>query len=77
MLRGLLRPSELAALERGIEANLASLSPLGLVASPSDDPVHASRTWRTSPPFEGLAARLPAGAAMVDPLFPLVWPRGR
>ena len=41
-----------------------------------DDAVHAPRTWRTSPPFEGLAARLPAGAPMDDPLFPRVWPRG-
>lgn len=41
-----------------------------------DDAVHAPRTWRTSPPFEGLAARLPAGAPMDDPLFPVVWPRG-
>jgi hypothetical protein len=41
-----------------------------------DDAVHAPRTWRTSPPFDGLAARLPAGAPMDDPLFPRVWPRG-
>ena len=39
-----------------------------------DDAVHAPRRWRTSPPFPGLEARLPAGAAMDDPLFPLVWP---
>ena len=36
---------------------------------------HAPRPWRTSPPFEGLAAELPAGAAMDHPLFPVVWPR--
>ncbi len=35
---------------------------------------HAPRRWRTSPPFEGLAAELPAGAAMDHPLFPVVWP---
>lgn len=39
-----------------------------------DDSVHAPRRWRTSPPFPGLEQRLPAGAAMDDPLFPLVWP---
>lgn len=39
-----------------------------------DDCVHAPRRWRTSPPFPGLEARLPAGAAMDDPLFPVVWP---
>jgi ectoine hydroxylase-related dioxygenase (phytanoyl-CoA dioxygenase family) len=40
-----------------------------------DDATHAPRPWQTSPPFEGLAARLPAGAPMDDPLFPRVWPR--
>jgi hypothetical protein len=30
--------------------------------------------WRTSPPFDGLAGELPAGAAMDHPLFPVVWP---
>jgi len=38
-----------------------------------DDMVHAPRTWTTSPPFPGLADRLPAGAAMDDPLFPILW----
>lgn len=37
-----------------------------------DDARHAPRPWRTSPPFEGLAARLPDGAPMDDPLFPLL-----
>jgi ectoine hydroxylase-related dioxygenase (phytanoyl-CoA dioxygenase family) len=36
---------------------------------------HAPRQWDTSPPFEGLADKLPAGAVMDDPLFPVVWPR--
>ena len=40
-----------------------------------DDARHAVRPWRTSPPFEGLAARLADGAELNDPLFPLVWPR--
>jgi ectoine hydroxylase-related dioxygenase (phytanoyl-CoA dioxygenase family) len=35
---------------------------------------HAPRTWRTSPPFDGLARELPAGADMDHPLFPVVWP---
>lgn len=38
-----------------------------------DDTRHAVRHWRTSPPFEGLAERLPEGAEMNDPLFPKVW----
>ena len=40
----------------------------------SADARHAPRRWRTSPPFDGLAAELPAGAAMDHPLFPVVWP---
>ncbi len=35
---------------------------------------HAPRRWRTSPPFDGLAAGLPAGAELDHPLFPVVWP---
>jgi hypothetical protein len=35
---------------------------------------HAPRRWTTSPPFDGLDAELPAGAAMDHPLFPVVWP---
>jgi ectoine hydroxylase-related dioxygenase (phytanoyl-CoA dioxygenase family) len=35
---------------------------------------HAPRPWRTSPPFDGLAEELPAGAVMDHPLFPVVWP---
>ena len=35
---------------------------------------HAPRTWRTSPPFDGLDRQLPAGAPMDHPLFPIVWP---
>lgn len=38
------------------------------------DARHAPRPWRTSPPFPGLTDRLPEGAEMDDPLFPLVWP---
>jgi ectoine hydroxylase-related dioxygenase (phytanoyl-CoA dioxygenase family) len=35
---------------------------------------HAPRTWRTSPPFDGLEEELPTGAIMDHPLFPIVWP---
>jgi ectoine hydroxylase-related dioxygenase (phytanoyl-CoA dioxygenase family) len=35
---------------------------------------HAPRPWRTSPPFDGLADELPAGAALDHPLFPVAWP---
>ncbi len=38
-----------------------------------DDVTHAPRPWVTSPPFPGLAERLPAGAPMQDALFPLLW----
>ena len=41
-----------------------------------DDITHAPRAWVTSPPFPGLADRLPAGAPMVDELFPLLWQAG-
>lgn len=41
-----------------------------------DDVSHAPRGWTTSPEFPGLAQRLPAGAEMDDPLFPLVWADG-
>ena len=38
-----------------------------------DDMVHAPRTWRTSPPFPGLEAELPAGAPLDHRLFPILW----
>jgi ectoine hydroxylase-related dioxygenase (phytanoyl-CoA dioxygenase family) len=37
-----------------------------------DGIVHAPRAWKTSPEFVGLQDELPAGAAMVHPLFPVV-----
>ena len=40
-----------------------------------DDMVHAPRRWSTSPPFPGLDERLAAGAALDDPLFPILWSR--
>jgi ectoine hydroxylase-related dioxygenase (phytanoyl-CoA dioxygenase family) len=42
-----------------------------------DDVRHAPRGWKTSPHFPGLAERLPAGAELDDPLFPLVWADGQ
>jgi ectoine hydroxylase-related dioxygenase (phytanoyl-CoA dioxygenase family) len=42
----------------------------------SDEARHAPRRWRTSPPFDGLAAELPSGAVLDHPLFPVVWPPG-
>jgi ectoine hydroxylase-related dioxygenase (phytanoyl-CoA dioxygenase family) len=38
-----------------------------------DDMRHAPRSWVTSPAFPGLAERLPAGAPLDDPLFPVLW----
>ena len=38
VLRGVLTPDEVATLARGIERNLAHLSPLAMVASQADDP---------------------------------------
>ncbi|MFB2539430.1 MULTISPECIES: phytanoyl-CoA dioxygenase family protein [unclassified Acinetobacter] len=38
-----------------------------------DDITHAPRNWVTSPHFEGLADRLPAGAKMEDDLFPILY----
>jgi ectoine hydroxylase-related dioxygenase (phytanoyl-CoA dioxygenase family) len=40
----------------------------------SADARHAPRTWRTSPPFDGLEREIAAGAAMDHPLFPVAWP---
>lgn len=40
-----------------------------------DDMVHAPRSWTTSPPFDGLADELPAGAPLDHPLFPVLWTR--
>lgn len=38
-----------------------------------DDITHAPRAWATSPDFPGLTAALPAGSAMDNPLFPVIW----
>jgi ectoine hydroxylase-related dioxygenase (phytanoyl-CoA dioxygenase family) len=39
------------------------------------DARYSPRHWRTSPPFDGLQAELPAGGPMDHPLFPVVWPQ--
>ena len=39
-----------------------------------DDIRHAPRSWVTSPEFPGLRDELPAGAPLVHPLFPVLWP---
>ena len=54
VLRGVFNASELALLERGIEHNLAHLSPLALVASERDDPGHFVEdfcTWQDNPAY--------------------------
>lgn len=38
-----------------------------------DDITHAPRPWKTSPEFPGLADKLPPGAPMNHPLFPVLW----
>ena len=55
-----------AGVEGGQRRRVFSLRLLG------DDIRHAPRPWTTSPDFPGLAAELPAGAAMDHPLFPLL-----
>ena len=56
-----------AGVEPGRRRRVFSLRFLG------DNITHAPRRWATSPEFPGLAERLPAGAAMHDALFPLLW----
>ena len=54
VLRGLLNPDDIARLARGIEHNLAHLSPLAMVASQPDDPgrfVEDFCTWQTNPDY--------------------------
>jgi ectoine hydroxylase-related dioxygenase (phytanoyl-CoA dioxygenase family) len=54
VLRGVLSANDLALLERGIEHNLAHLSPLAMVASEPDDPgrfVEDFCTWQDNPAY--------------------------
>jgi ectoine hydroxylase-related dioxygenase (phytanoyl-CoA dioxygenase family) len=68
VLRGVLTPEQLTQLERGIEHNLAHLSPLALVASQPDDPgrfVEDFCTWQTNPDYAAILQHscLPAVSA--------------
>ncbi len=70
VLRGVLNAHELALLERGIEHNLANLSPLALVASEPDDPgrfVEDFCTWQDNPAYREVlhASALPHIAAQL------------
>jgi ectoine hydroxylase-related dioxygenase (phytanoyl-CoA dioxygenase family) len=38
-----------------------------------DDARFSPRTWRTSPPFDGLAGQLQPGDPLDHPLFPVLW----
>jgi len=58
VVRALFTPDEVAAVERGIERNLADPSPLFLVASRDDDPgrfVEDFCSWQRIPEFEDIA----------------------
>ncbi len=58
VIRGLLSPSDLALLEAGVEANLASPSGRAVVASPDNDPglfFEDFRNWRRIEAYERLA----------------------
>jgi ectoine hydroxylase-related dioxygenase (phytanoyl-CoA dioxygenase family) len=68
VLRGILSRDRLATLERGVERNLADLSPLGMNATKPGEPgafVEDFRNWQRIPEYaeavEG--SRLPAAAA--------------
>ncbi len=57
LLRGVLTPSEVVRLARGIEYNLAHPSPLALVASEPDDPgrfVEDFCSWQDNPDYCGI-----------------------
>jgi ectoine hydroxylase-related dioxygenase (phytanoyl-CoA dioxygenase family) len=63
-----LNPDQLAQLERGIELNLAHLSPLALVASQPDDPgrfIEDFCTWQSNPDYAAILQNscLPAVSA--------------
>lgn len=56
-LRGILRPSEVAQLTRGIDANLAAPSPRAKVASRADDPgqfVEDFCNWQDNPDYAAI-----------------------
>ena len=68
VLRGILGGDELATLERGVERNLADLSPLGMNATKPGEPgafVEDFRNWQRIPEYAEAVtgSRLPAAAA--------------
>ncbi len=70
VLRGVLNPAQVAQLARGIEHNLAHLSPLALVASQADDPgkfVEDFCTWQDNADYTAVMreSALPAVAAQL------------
>jgi ectoine hydroxylase-related dioxygenase (phytanoyl-CoA dioxygenase family) len=70
VLRGVLNPAQVAQLARGIEHNLAHLSPLALVASEPDDPgrfVEDFCTWQHNNDYRSILCdtALPAVAAQL------------
>ncbi len=57
LLRGVLSPDEVQRLARGIEHNLAHLSPLAMVASEPDDPgrfVEDFCSWQANPDYRAI-----------------------
>ncbi len=57
VLRAVLQPAQVALLARGVEHNLAHLSPLAQVASQGDDPgkfVEDFCTWQSNPAYEAI-----------------------
>jgi ectoine hydroxylase-related dioxygenase (phytanoyl-CoA dioxygenase family) len=57
VLRGVLNPTEVQLLAQGIEANLADLSPLAVVASEPDDPgyfVEDFCNWQRNPAYRSV-----------------------
>jgi hypothetical protein len=75
-VRSVLDPAEVAVAAAAIDAVLARPGRRRVLSLRylSADVRHAPRRWRTSPPFDGLDGRLPAGGPMDHPLFPVVWP---
>ena len=70
VLRGVLTPAEVQRLSAGIEANLADLSPLAMVASQPDDPgyfVEDFCNWQRNPDYSSVMrdSALPRVAAQL------------
>jgi ectoine hydroxylase-related dioxygenase (phytanoyl-CoA dioxygenase family) len=64
-IRGAFSAEDVALVERGIERNLASLSPRAIVASRPDDPglfVEDFSNWQAIPEYEEFIRRSPAAA---------------